>query len=333
MGNLIKYSIFIIYFFSLVSSKLETQKFFLDIFNQLSFQIFIFGILILIISLFFKEFILSILYFFCLVYLSINILIPCNNCNEFQKDNTIVYNKIRLMTFNTSYSTDYDLPGWFVFLKRTFINNKKLNSDKSKNMRDLKDLILFENPDVVLFQETNLNFINLLKGLDLNFPYQVQPSKFVESTESIILSKYPIIKNKNITHNSILTKIIIDKFEINILSPHLHSGINQKKFILANKQMEILKQIRKDISENIILMGDLNMTPISKRFSRFLENLDLYTHSSFLKQVFSWPTYLPYLIGIQIDHVLYSKNFKMINKKTTISPGSDHRPLIVDLAF
>ena len=86
MGNLIKYSIFIIYFFSLVFSKLETQNFFLDIFNQLSFQIFIFGILILIISLIFKEFILSIFYFFCLVYLSINILIPCSNCNAFQKD-------------------------------------------------------------------------------------------------------------------------------------------------------------------------------------------------------------------------------------------------------
>jgi len=279
-------------------------------------------------------------YFFCLVYLSINILIPCSNCNAFQKDNAIVYNKIRLMTFNTSYDTNYDLPSWYVFLERTFINNKKLNSDKSKDMEDLKELILFENPDVILFQETNLNFINSLKNLNLNFPYQVQPSKFVDNSESIIynsesiiLSKYPIIKNENVVHNSILTKIIIDKFEINILSPHLHSGLNQKKFILANKQIEILKQMRKDIGENIILMGDLNMTPISKRFNRLLEDLNLHTHSSFLKQAFSWPAYLPYLIGIQIDHILYSKNFKMINKKTTISPGSDHRPLIVDLAF
>ena len=333
MKNLIKYFIFTVYFISLIFSKLETQNFFLDIFNQLSFQIFIFGILILIISLIFKELILSIFYFFCLLYLSINILIPCNNCNALQKNNTITDNKIRLMTFNTSYDTNYKLPDWFIFLENTLISNKKLNSNKSKELEELKKLILFENPDVILFQETNLNFINSLKDLNLNFPYQVQPNKFVNNTESIILSKYPIIKNENLSHNSILTKIIIDKFEINILSPHLHSGLNQKKFILAMKQIEILKQIRRDIGENIILMGDLNMTPISKRFNRLLEDLNLYTYNSFLKPVFSWPVYLPYFIGIQIDHVLYSKNFKMINKKTAISPGSDHRPLIVDLAF
>ena len=331
--SLTKYFIPTFYFVCLIFSKLETQNFLIDIFNQLIFQIFLLGFLILIVLIFFKKIILSIFYFFCILYLGIDIFLTCENCDSLVKDNENLNNKIRVMTFNTSYDTDYDLPNWFVFLENKLINNKRLNLDKSKELKKLKQIIINEKPDIILFQETNLNFINSLKKLNLNYTYQVQPNKFVQNTESIILSKYPILKNDNILHNSILTKIIINKTEINFLTPHLHSGLNQERFNLARKQIEILKLIKEDISDNIILMGDLNMTPVSYRFNRLLEDLKLHTYSSFYKQTFTWPAYLPYILGIQIDHVLYSKNFKMISKKTTNSPGSDHRPLIVDLAF
>ena len=48
---------------------------------------------------------------------------------------------------------------------------------------------------------------------------------------------------------------------------------------------------------------------------------------------FTWPALVPYYLGIQVDHVLFSNNFKVIEKKTGNHVGSDHRPLIVDLAF
>jgi endonuclease/exonuclease/phosphatase (EEP) superfamily protein YafD len=42
---------------------------------------------------------------------------------------------------------------------------------------------------------------------------------------------------------------------------------------------------------------------------------------------------MPNLLGIQIDHILFSNNFKMVDKKTSNSFGSDHRPLIVELSY
>ena len=80
-------------------------------------------------------------------------------------------------------------------------------------------------------------------------------------------------------------------------------------------------------------MGDLNMTPASKRFTNFLKETNLYTYTSYKNPTFTWPTFLPGYFGIQVDHVLFSKNFKMIRKKTIDYFESDHRPLIVDLAF
>ncbi len=75
------------------------------------------------------------------------------------------------------------------------------------------------------------------------------------------------------------------------------------------------------------------MVPTSKRFINFLNDTKLFTYTSLKNPIFTWPSFLPKYLGIQIDHVLFSKNFKMINRKTTKSFDSDHRPLIVDLAF
>jgi endonuclease/exonuclease/phosphatase (EEP) superfamily protein YafD len=97
--------------------------------------------------------------------------------------------------------------------------------------------------------------------------------------------------------------------------------------------MKYLKTIIKDINKNIILMGDLNMTSSSKRFTNFLRETNLYTYISYKYPTVTWPTYLPNFVGIQIDHVLFSKNFNVVNKMVAEHIGSDHRPLVVDLVF
>ena len=85
--------------------------------------------------------------------------------------------------------------------------------------------------------------------------------------------------------------------------------------------------------KNLIVVGDFNMTNISKRFINFLEETDLYTYTSYKNPTFTWPAYLPSFLGIQIDHVLFSENIKMVSKKISKNLGSDHRALIVDLTF
>ena len=71
-----------------------------------------------------------------------------------------------------------------------------------------------------------------------------------------------------------------------------------------------IKNLIKDIDKNLILIGDFNMTNISKRFISFLEETNLYTYTSYIQPTFTWPAYLPSYFGIQIDHVLFSENIK-----------------------
>jgi hypothetical protein len=105
--------------------------------------------------------------------------------------------------------------------------------------------------------------------------------------------------------------------------------------------------INKNNKGDYILLGDLNMTLTSKRFTNFLKDTNLYTNVSLFKPTSTWPAKMqlrfapeyilienfPNVLGIQIDHILYSSKFKLIDKKTTNSYGSDHRGLIANLIY
>jgi len=151
----------------------------------------------------------------------------------------------------------------------------------------------------------------------------------------VILSKHPITDSEFLNNNIILVKLTIDEKELTILGVHLINTLTPSRFSIAVQVMDYLRILINNINHNLILIGDLNMTPVSKRFENFLKETDLFTHISNRNPTFTWPTFLPFYFGIEIDHVLFSKNFKMIRKKTIdhLDFGSDHRPLIVDLVF
>ena len=323
----------LLFFFFLVSSffsRLNSKIYFIDIFGQLGFQIIIGGILLFFILLILKRLLASLICILICILLTIDILLSCNQCNAFLEDESQNYNKIRLMTFNTGFSNDFE---------------------------NIFELILFEKPGVIQFQEVSSQMQDKLKSLKLLFPYNTGLDKPLEDFSSIILSKYPLKNTKVVDNYTVLTKVLLDETELTIIGIHLSPPIDQLllnlyvdlyfkysnttkpqsfplvSLDLAIKQMEYLKTLVDNTNQNLILMGDLNMTATSKRFTNFLKDTNLYTFISYKNPTATWPTFLPKFFGIQLDHVLFSKNFKVTGKKTSDHFGSDHRPLIVDLAF
>ena len=323
----------LLFFFFLVSSffsRLNSKIYFIDIFGQLGFQIIIGGILLFLILIIQKRLWTSMICMIICALLTIDILSSCNQCNAFLEDKSQNYNKIRLMTFNTGLSNDF---------------------------KNIRELILFENPDIIQFQEVTPQIHDKIKSLKSFFPYNTGLSKPTKQSSSIILSKYPLKNNKIVDYHTVLTKVILDETELTIIGIHLSPPLNRLLLNLyvdmyanytnltrpqtlplvnldiAIKQMEYLKTLVDNTNQNLILMGDLNMTATSKRFTNFLKDTNLYTFISYKNPTATWPTFLPKFFGIQLDHVLFSKNFKVTKKKTSDHFGSDHRPLIVDLAF
>ena len=325
-NNLIIVFFLIICFFS----RLNPTIYLIDIISQFGFQILFAGILLFFIFLFFRKILLSLTCILICFLLLVDILLSCNHCNAFLKDKFQNHNKIRLMTFNTG-----------------LINNFK----------NIHEQILLERPEIIQLQELSPKVQSELKSLKSLFPYNTGLDKPLGPFSSIVLSKYPLKNTKVIGDYTVLTKVILPDTELNIIGLHLPTPLNRfflnlyadfyfstnnatrptplprvnLDFIL--KQMNHIKNLVNKNNKNIILMGDLNMTITSKRFTNFLHDTNLYTYVSYKHPTFTWPTLVPYYLGIQIDHVLFSKNFKVIEKKTGNHVGSDHRPLIVDLAF
>ena len=325
-GNLI----FFLFLVSVFFSRLNTEFYFIDIFGQLGFQIIIVGIVLFFILLILKRLLASLICILICVLLTIDILSSCSQCNAFLEDKSQNYNKIRLMTFNTGLSNDF---------------------------KNIRELILFEKPDIIQFQEVSPQMQNKLKSLKSLFPYNIGLNEPTEHFSSIILSRYPLKKDKVINHYAVVAKVFLDKTEFTIIGIHLLAPLNQLlldkyaylyfkynkvnrlqlplrgSFDVALEQMEYLKNLINHTNQNLIVMGDLNMTRASKRFTNFLKETNLYTYVSYKHPTFTWPAFFPKFFGIQIDHVLFSENLKITRKKTTNHFGSDHRALIVDLAY
>ena len=302
----------VLFFFFLIAcffSRLDLQIFFIDIFSHLGFQILIGGILLFFILLFLKRFWASVICIFvCIVFVA-DILSSCNHCDAVLKDRSQIRNKLRLISFNISYENSIE------------------------NFENMREMILLEKPDIVQFQELSPQMQDKIKTLRSIFPYSAGLNKPKGPFDSLILSKHPLTNTKVGDNHVVITNLILNEAKISIVGIHLFTGESKKNFNNALQQISYLKTIVSNTNKNLILLGDLNMSSTSKRFAKFLKETNLYTYTSYKNITSTWPAFMPNFLGIQIDHILFSNNFKMVDKKTSNSFGSDHRPLIVELSY
>ena len=304
-GNILFFFFLIVCFFS----RLDLQIFFIDIFSHLGFQILIGGILLFFILLFLKRFWASVICIFVCIVFAADILSSCNHCNAVLKDRSQIRNKLRLISFNISYENPVE------------------------NFENIREMILSEKPDIVQFQEFSPQMQDKIKTLRSIFPYSTELNKPKGPFDSLILSKHPLTNIKVEDNSVVITNLILNEAEISIVGIHLLTGGTKENFNNALQQINYLKTILSNTSKNLILLGDLNMTSTSKRFAKFLKETNLYTYTSYKNITSTWPAFVPNFLGIQIDHVLFSNNFKMVKKKTSNSFGSVHRPLIAELSY
>jgi endonuclease/exonuclease/phosphatase (EEP) superfamily protein YafD len=302
----------VLFFFFLIAcffSRLDLQIFFIDIFSHLGFQILIGGILLFFILLFLKRFWASVICIFVCIVFAADILSSCNHCNAVLKNGSQIRNKLRLISFNISYENSIE------------------------NFENMREMIILGIPDIVQFQELSPQMQDKIKTLRSIFPYSAGLNKPKGPFDSLILSKHPLTNTKVGDNHVVITNLILNEAKISIVGIHLFTGESKKNFNNALQQISYLKTIVSNTNKNLILLGDLNMSSTSKRFAKFLKETNLYTYTSYKNITSTWPAFMPNLLGIQIDHILFSNNFKMVDKKTSNSFGSDHRPLIVELSY
>ncbi len=205
----------------------------------------------------------------------------------------------------------------------------------NKNYPQVISLVKEEKPDIVVFLEVSKIWMKELTALKDSFPYSFTNQ---DSTDmgTAIYSKIPLenpaIQNLGGGRKTLVTDLKVKGQIVTLVASHLSIPTSKASFYLRNKQLVELTDFVKEIKHPMVALGDWNITMWSPFYQRFVQKTALKNARYGFGILPSWPTTFP-LLSIPIDQSLLSPEIKVVNIHTGRKVGSDHLPVIQDLAI
>lgn len=98
------------------------------------------------------------------------------------------------------------------------------------------------------------------------------------------------------------------------------------------EQLEIVASLAASARDHrVVVLGDLNLTPWAPEFSRLVAEGGLRDTGPYRGLLATWLSRMPF-VGLLIDQVLVSPSIGILANRLGPDVGSDHLPVIVDLA-
>lgn len=194
--------------------------------------------------------------------------------------------------------------------------------------------------DIIIMLEANKSSAEMIEPLKELYPYNFS-ALGLSSKSMVILSKYPLLElnRQQIDPNDQAKNFLVDfkiKPENTEITTHIYT-LHTKAPVPAlriphrnNELAYITRRIATDKRPNnsaIILAGDLNTTPYNPHFKRLMQRTQLSTAPTYTLPAHSWPSFWPWVMGFQIDHMLISENIYTERFYAFKGEGSDHLAL------
>ena len=188
--------------------------------------------------------------------------------------------------------------------------------------------------DVVVLQEATKPDLALLhQALQSRYPFSIGDWGIV------IFSKHPILAEGRVDRPGyppwISLMIRWARIEVNGTPLELAGVHLARPFYPELQQQDIAALIAFAQSRTLplVMAGDFNMSPWTEKLGRFERSSDLKRYNTFH---LTWPMArgnVPLLPLVAIDNVFASPRFAAIATKPGPRLGSDHRPIVVDIAL
>lgn len=214
-----------------------------------------------------------------------------------------------------------------------------LNSANQQHDRVLR-FIREESPDVAVFLEVSERWGEVLKELEGEWPYsrtRPQPGTFGVA----LYSRFPFddsrIEFLATGFPAVVARVRVadkdDHVPVTIFGTHPMRPMWGLGDTPRNEQLAALAELVRARSGARIVVGDLNTTSWSPAFSDFRERTELRDSRLGTGVQPSWPAFLPRPFRIPIDHCLVSPGIRILDRRIGPKVGSDHLPVIADLAI
>ena len=196
-----------------------------------------------------------------------------------------------------------------------------------------------ENPDILVLEEISDDWVKALDPVMKQYPF-----KQIETRDDNfgigLLSRIPLV-DAAVKHigradvPSVFAAISVDGRKLLLIATHPVPPAGAEYSANRNDQLEQLATLAASegkMNEPVILLGDLNVTPWSYHYGKFMHTSGLTDSAAGRTIAPTWPAFLPWL-GIPLDHCFHSTEVLILARKVGDSDGSDHCPLIVSFAL
>lgn len=200
-----------------------------------------------------------------------------------------------------------------------------------------------QNFDIVALEECDELCFNELKKGNVLSHYPVVVHQKTLKKRLVMLSRFPIQEETKFQFSG-NPAILRLKIKLNNKWTHflmMHSTRPSSGKTYHSQQIRQFKEIatlvQQTHSEPFIMVGDFNTTPWGYSFQKLIRE----THLKNSMNGFGWQASFPVFVFYQykrevvplisIDHVLVSKDFIVVKRKTGPDLSSDHLPVIVEL--
>ena len=211
-------------------------------------------------------------------------------------------------------------------------NISALNSEP----RDVAALAHDINADVVGLIETTPEILAVLGREMETWPHQWTAPE-ADYLGLTLYSRVPIIDARLVFFGraavpNLLATLDVKGRHLTFVLTHLAPPFGGDLSGMRDEHLEEMAPRMRELPRPLLLCGDFNVTPFSGHFQRFVEASGLVdTRAGFGMQL-TWPSFAGPL-GIPLDHCFASEDLAIRNRTIGDSAGSDHLPVILDIAL
>jgi len=203
----------------------------------------------------------------------------------------------------------------------------------NQNHHVLSRYLLESQSDVIVAVEITPQWEGvLLKALSEAYPYHISSSR-IDSFGMLLLSRYPLSEKSVSSLGSyglpmISTVVSTPEKQVSIFGVHPipPMGSQEAENNLAYLAV-VAESVKKENDRPVLVLGDFNATPWSAHYSQLMSVTQLQNAATRQPFLTTWSPFNLPVLGLQLDHILYSSEFSLCDIDAGPFNQSDHRPV------
>lgn len=232
---------------------------------------------------------------------------------------------------------------WYVPQERTVSTQQRLKLVQynalfqNHRYQNLIEFLREEQPDIVTLQEITPDWVTGLAPLSAQFAYsRLEPQaegKGVAVYSKLKLDKAEVVDLGGDQRPNLLVQFLWQNKMFSLITAHPPNPFGANRFDWRNQQLTRTAEYLQSLPSPKILVGDLNITMWSAYYQKLVTEAQLMNAREGYGLLPTWHAKIrfPFMM-IPIDQCLVSRDLEVTAMRTGRPLGSDHLPLIIELA-